>query len=182
MKRTEKLLHLRDILENIKQSHFFMARWVHPHISVFNLLNDGPEECGFAGCAMGWACVDKTFNKMKLRFNLNGAPEYELENGTVKTNFSAAIAFFELSIAEADFLFYPLTYYRESILEYSVHSDVYNAMIKSGNYNNPFMVIQDSEEDNCFYQDDTSIQPEMVIRRIDFLLNPNTANAITQRN
>ena len=193
MNRTEKLLHLRDILANVKQNqpeNFYMPQWIHPHVDLYYLLQgDSPEECGFAGCAMGHACIDPTFMAMGLHFHRDRGPEFVTEDG-VKRNFGAAMAFFELSEAEADFLFYPLTYYRSSIIDRAALSAVCDAMKTTGEVDNPLMVIHNTyiDEDDGeeyeiedFCEEDEPIEPDMVMRRIDFLLNPDTANAITRR-
>ena len=58
--RDEKLNHLTTILASIQDyKSFEMSVW-------FKHANPEYVECGFAGCALGWAASDPIFRKMGL--------------------------------------------------------------------------------------------------------------------
>ena len=165
MTRQEKLNHLIGILEGVRDHYpkdFYMTDWVdESRIDIAALVAED-KNCGFAGCAMGWACFNEKFKKMGLGFNFNSVMyEYE-EDGDIKvvSGFIAAQEFFELTEGEAEFLFLPCAYFR---------NDVSSEIEERG----------DDENEELFFQDNSprlaEITPDMVIAHIRYIENPETA-------
>lgn len=88
MNRTGKarLLKLADFLEtSVPRKRFSMEEWV-AHDSNAKT----PKECGFAGCAMGWATAIPSFRRAGLHLNDYGTL-YFLE----ASNWEGVTAFFD---------------------------------------------------------------------------------------
>src|SRR6185295_6741186 len=66
---TQKLHLLAGILDDVPAPQFNMAMWVQhlPHRPGYlaRLLGSGTE-CGFAGCALGWAAFSGKFEGLRL--------------------------------------------------------------------------------------------------------------------
>ena len=190
MTREQKLLHLINILEGVEENYsedFDMSHWVKDSVDILDLIHNN-NHCGFAGCAMGWACINHKFVKMGLIFNSYGDPLYTIKVGDEEefsdypcvkvsqegtraffTGFDAVGKFFDLSMAEAEFIFFAPSYCVEEIEDYSVSSCLCRALINRGETTNPLLFSQDNSEE---FKDE-SVTPRMVINRIKYLLeNP----------
>lgn len=96
---------LADFLETVPPARFNIAAWE---------ITPAEAECGFAGCALGWATKIPAFQAEGLHMHNPGtdyaAPEVKDESGHEARGFSCAQTFFELSDWQADHLFYGVTY------------------------------------------------------------------------
>lgn len=145
--REDKLNRLISILEQVKEPEIFnMDEWVCSHV------NFNQKECGFAGCALGWACIDPIFNNMGLYFN-QITPALK-NNEYVFYGYDAAKEFFELNYKETEFIFDPDQYFRYDRNESRYPSSLFNTD----------MFFE------CDIYDDVWISPEMVIKHIKFVL------------
>jgi hypothetical protein len=61
---TERLLKLADFLETIPDKSFNIRQWVTRQADKPE--GDVPGECGFAGCAMGWAAHARLFDGLTI--------------------------------------------------------------------------------------------------------------------
>jgi len=106
---TDRLLLLADKLQGrgvyaeagpVPAKKFQLREWFR-----WSVLSDNvdPTACGFAGCAIGWACTDPKFQAMGLeitKFPYKMVPQFEDATG-----FHAVMRFFDLGPGEADYLF-----------------------------------------------------------------------------
>lgn len=93
----KRLLKLADFLETVPRRSFEIRAWVwrgadKPEGKI-------PGECGFAGCAMGWAAHAKLFRGLKLD-GLWGNPIFE-----GRTDYDAADCLFEIDGVASRVLF-----------------------------------------------------------------------------
>ena len=63
--RIDRLLKLADFLETVPRDAFNMSNWQTSEPS--SPEGEMPGECGFAGCAVGWAAHEKMFRHFKLQ-------------------------------------------------------------------------------------------------------------------
>lgn len=96
----KRLLKLADFLETIKPKVFNMDSW----------YNESP--CGTTACAFGWACSIPSFKRagLKMRKLSNGFTVYADVVFNDEYNLNAASSFFDITVDEAEFLFYPDMY------------------------------------------------------------------------
>lgn len=97
-----KMRQLADFLETVQPSSFDLSSWVvSPYAPaktyLWGLIQTQPE-CGFAGCAMGWAAHSKLF------------PGLYLDQGWIVTykgqqDFDAVVKLFGITKRNADFIF-----------------------------------------------------------------------------
>lgn len=90
-----RLLKLADILDTVPRSGFNMRSWISPRgnrtgeltaaqaVSVaisegIAAMSTRVVECGFAGCAIGWATSDKSFRRAGLVLSFDSG---DVENG-----------------------------------------------------------------------------------------------------
>jgi hypothetical protein len=179
--REERLNHLITVLDRVKNGqskHFNMSRWAimldsEFEFNEYDLYDFEPFECGFAGCALGWASIDPEFNKEGLHLDSDLDPTYILENTDDEPNYGygAGMSFFHLIDLDNDFLFSPRTYYfSEFMSQYNLTLDEIKDMgisITSGEFfvDGNRHYIYDSTENIT-----DVITPQMVINRIRFLL------------
>jgi hypothetical protein len=99
--KKQRLLKLADFLDQLPtpEKQFDLACWANGPLS----LND----CGSAGCALGWATVRFRRQGFVLTGVYSKLPEYQ-GNGW----YHAAVAFFDITYEEAEFLFCPNYYHR----------------------------------------------------------------------
>lgn len=97
---TERLLKLADFLETVPEQAFTLDAWEARAASKPE--GDKQGECGFAGCAMGWAAHAKLFPGLILE---NGSPVYRV-NDYVRLGFGAAEVVFDIPFSSAVWLFY----------------------------------------------------------------------------
>ena len=93
----ERLTHLAALLDTVPSERFNLSLWV-----------DSTQECGFAGCAVGWATHDRALKAEGLTFDDScgaGAPTFE-----GLRNWPAVELFFGLEVGAADHLFGPWNY------------------------------------------------------------------------
>lgn len=87
----KRLLKLADYLETVPRKNFDMGFF----------YSETPESpCGFAGCAMGWAAHGKLFRGLRWDWEARTIKYHDVSGG-----FSTAIEIFNLSEADAYFLF-----------------------------------------------------------------------------
>lgn len=106
---TKRLLRLVDILKPLKPKQINMDIWaVHP---VWHApKNDN--YCGTTACALGWAALDKDFNRAGLRIQWHPADGYRsklIEGFPTRhgvTGYEAATDFFGLTDKESWNTFY----------------------------------------------------------------------------
>lgn len=109
--RTDYLLKLADVMDRVPAKSLWMASWqktpaTKPETGVLG-------ECGFAGCACGWAVHEKIVPGLEIveghsPYNSN-IHFWELSFGEQKS-FSAASEAFELTEEQASYLFDPESY------------------------------------------------------------------------
>lgn len=83
--RADRLLKLADFLETVPRRSFKMTGWIERDASKPE--GNKPGQCGFSGCAVGWAVHAQLF--AGLGFS-GGMPVY---NG--RTNWNAVVELFE---------------------------------------------------------------------------------------
>src|SRR4051812_47952886 len=94
----KRLLKLADFLETVPREKFNLNHWV----TALPTKPEGREEgeCGFAGCAMGWAAHAKLFPELKFdRWNMCNIVYYG------NTGWTAPRKLFGISDASARHLF-----------------------------------------------------------------------------
>lgn len=119
-----RLLKLADLLEadasNRKGLKFDLGVVAEPS----DLKSKAPAvDCGTTACAMGLAAVSKVFKRAGLGFKVGQYDEAEVDFGSTGTWYlkvtmhgeicgydDAAVALFDISVTEADFLFNPSSY------------------------------------------------------------------------
>lgn len=99
----KKLLRLADFLETIPRKAFSITNWVTRYADKPE--GEVPGECGFAGCAVGWAAHQKLFKG--LRISEGGSyPEYIGTHGYVWQGFDAPKVLFNITDRQASELFH----------------------------------------------------------------------------
>ena len=115
---SEALIRLADLLEGkgpyeeqgpVPDDVFDMEIWGEDYEKL------GTGECGFAGCALGWATTDRWFKERGLLMprlvdGTVGEPQFMQDNGWTGYGFRAAASFFRISFALARHLFSPSGY------------------------------------------------------------------------
>lgn len=97
--RKDRLLKLADFLETVPEGAFNITYWEDRPATKPE--GEKPGECGFAGCAVGWAAHAELFDGFKLSHNHGDAwPIYDGEAG-----FDAVIKLFEIDEQDAFRLF-----------------------------------------------------------------------------
>src|ERR1700734_4537162 len=118
----KQLQKLADFLRLVPRKSFNIGCWsqttVEEDVSKHIHKRDHTE-CGFAACAMGWACQIPSFKRAGLRLV---TPSYDLSWGNEtffpsswpefedETAYAAAAKFFDISHDEATSLFSPTSY------------------------------------------------------------------------
>jgi hypothetical protein len=97
--RTDRLLKLADFLETVPRKAFDISSWVSSKATMPE--GERPGDCGFAGCAMGWAAHAKLFRGLTMeRGYIIDYPAYRGFDG-----FEAAMTLFSIGDSEATSLF-----------------------------------------------------------------------------
>lgn len=96
---TERLLKLADFLETIPKHVFTIHAWEAR--AAYKPEGKKLGECGFAGCALGWAAHVKLFRGLDM---MGGEPHYRTK-GEDYWGFHAAEELFEICEYEARHLF-----------------------------------------------------------------------------
>ena len=96
---TSKLRALADLLDTVPAERFDLLDWVGPK-----------SECGFVGCAVGWAAHFRIFPGLKLDYGENHHGGYEssvvyMDGENVWVGWEAVQMLFGLAQEEAVFLF-----------------------------------------------------------------------------
>lgn len=100
----DRLLKLAAYLETVPSGHFNMKEWVNKPATKPE--GKKPGECGFSGCAVGWAAHGKLFRGLKFEQStlLDGKsslyPTYQNLDG-----FDAVEKLFDISEDDAERLF-----------------------------------------------------------------------------
>ena len=102
--QSDRLLTLAKRLDRVPVKQFNMTFWGmewDPEQEEYIDFGDADpaKECGFAGCAVGWACSIPEFRELGLNL-VHGTPTYNLHH-----HFQAAETFFDLSERQAHYLF-----------------------------------------------------------------------------
>lgn len=101
----KRLLKLADFLETIPRKVFNIDRWeTRPQTKP---EGEKPGECGFAGCAVGWAAHAKLFRGFRLSRNINILPQPSYKG---RTGFGAVEEVFGLTLTDAEDLFLCMGY------------------------------------------------------------------------
>lgn len=110
----DRLTLLADRLVRVNPDKFNLGQWF-----CNTIVEDEGDPCGFAGCAVGYACVMPEFNALGLhRPDAAGQGQWrvgepvftEPGTGTVYESWAAVRAFFDLTPAEAVYLFQDYSY------------------------------------------------------------------------
>lgn len=101
---TDRLRHLQTILRGVPENRFDIMTWT----------NAGAQACGFAGCALGWASQDETFQALGLFLSVEGY--ICTEDDDTLAGYETAMRFFDLTCNQAHFIFDP-DYYSQYMLE-----------------------------------------------------------------
>lgn len=104
--RVDRLLKLADFLETAPRKAFDMRNWQVKRATKPE--GKKPGECGFAGCAMGWAAHTRMFRGLRIDTDGDLVFKKPMFDGH---GFEAAAAPFEISTADARHLFDPEHYY-----------------------------------------------------------------------
>lgn len=104
----ERLRELYAMLTGVPKERFGLNFWrtnnVNYHeVDDVSLLQD----CGTAGCAMGWACAYPLFKEQGLQYGFDGNAKPHF-NG--RSGYRAASEFFAITPREAEWLFSPDDY------------------------------------------------------------------------
>lgn len=91
--KAKELIDLADYLETVPEADFDMSSW-----------QDEERECGFAGCAIGWAAHGKVVKGLTLRA---GQPKFSLGVGRDFSDWTAVEVAFGLRESDAWVLFGP---------------------------------------------------------------------------
>lgn len=106
----KRLMKLADYLRTIPRSAFNMGYWLaEPKTKA---EGEKPGECGFAGCAVGWAAHSGLFRGLKLSQNTTKAtPLYRPPGRRSYLRTDKAIErLFDLDNMQVKHLFYPMSY------------------------------------------------------------------------
>src|SRR5579862_1221843 len=101
----ERLKTLSDFLKDVSEDNFDMTMWAYSKretlIDMSSHLHDpySQSECGFAACAMGWACQIPSFVQQGLHLT-RGYPSFGSHMGH-----NAACDFFEIDMETSYYLF-----------------------------------------------------------------------------
>jgi hypothetical protein len=105
--RADRLLKLADFLETVPPQAFDIKDWLTRKPS--GPEGNVPGECGFAGCAVGWAAHQKMFDGFGFRplrdGTESGEVQYTDEAGVTSISWEAVRNLFEVDRALADCLF-----------------------------------------------------------------------------
>ena len=117
MKR-KRLEKLRDGLRAIKdQSRFDMNRWgTRRNTNKDERQHINEDNCGTAGCALGWATGIFSQKNFYLKFvngNCGSSVVYRTNSG-IFSGYKAGEKFFGITDDQADYLFYPGRYGSET--------------------------------------------------------------------
>jgi hypothetical protein len=167
--RKWKLNHLIGILRKVGcGEEFNMGKWWNEREDL---------ECGFAGCALGWAVSDPVFNKMGLHIRqsyISHAIGYDNGKGSYSVDYEAGAELFELSEEESDFLFCPDSYVTEDCP--SEFYTVVHTLEGEDKINEFFLPVLEQGEEEPYYvwQENLleyykEITPGMVIKHIEFV-------------
>ena len=124
----ERLKTLSKFLRTIPRKLFKMDNWVtteKPENVVNHIHKPTETECGFAACAMGWACQIKSFRRIGLKltpgniFNEVLYPAFDSVTG-----FRAAERFFGLTCEESHALFHLWDYPTNNITSIQVANKI----------------------------------------------------------
>lgn len=153
MNREEKLNLLIEIIQTLPKKRFNMGKWVEA---------TEESECGFAGCALGWATTSLVFQNMGLGVFTESLYncDYDYtrimfidEYGHEWRDLDAGRQLFELNGEEAHFLFMPSSY------------TLYN-----GYGTRMYNWLEDQLDDSFFYKSrHTNISTKKVIKRIEWV-------------
>lgn len=101
----QRLLKLADFLETVPRKAFYIGRWVKSEKS----RREGrhPGECGFSGCAVGWAAHGRLFRGLRLERSPIGGlyPTYEGSSATGAIN-----RLFQIDETDSLYLFFDQSY------------------------------------------------------------------------
>lgn len=181
--RKERLNHLIKVLEDVekKAKPFYMGAWSTWDDNEHELeqMLEEPEKCGYAGCAMGWACLDKEFNALGLYLDHDADPTYKYpkdkepdamrryEGDFTVYGFLAGQKFFHITPLESSFLFDPSYYTTNGSLSDCEHH--------IPNYEEAEKLLIPVIEGVTIYDVEDSVTPRQVIEHIKFILeNPFT--------
>ena len=165
--REERLQHFIGVMKFAKEKivalpdnfKFLMGDWAAEMPELEEIVVD-EHFCNFAGCALGWASSDPTFRKMGLFPSIEGLGTIYYENTTFE-DFDAGAAFFFLTDEESSFLFDPEYYYP--------------GYYRRGNYpgTTEDMYLSPHKNEDGIIQDSDDITPDLVIKRLEWLINNN---------
>lgn len=98
-----RLLKLADLLDNIPKKKFNLREWATVIGSEIHADTSQIKECGFAGCAVGWATTIPSFNRAGLR-PIRNAARYVVK-GRGYYGWEAPMMFFGVDGDDANYLF-----------------------------------------------------------------------------
>lgn len=112
--RSDRLLTLAKRLDKVPVKQFDMSYWgmewdPEAGETVDFAPADPTKECGFAGCAVGWACSIPEFIDAGFRL-FQGTPTYNPGGFVVWQHFDAPVHFFDITEDQAHYLF-GMSYY-----------------------------------------------------------------------
>lgn len=109
---TANMYRMADMLDTIPAQDFNLALWVARMPGrVQKFMGLFSTECGFAGCAMGWAAHNKTFEGLKI---YNASSEHrgvvlidpsDPHENIIASGFSAAVYLFGIDNRRAEWFF-----------------------------------------------------------------------------
>ena len=98
-----RLLKLADLLDTVPETKFNLKEWVlDKQLGISEDVNK-IKECGYAGCAVGWATTIPSFRKAGLRLYYKGS--HYVQYKEEKHPISAASKFFNISEFDARDIF-----------------------------------------------------------------------------
>ena len=154
--RNERLRHLTTVLQRVVDTPELRERFdMDFYITARGEIIANDFKCGFAGCAIGWAASDKTFQDEGFILD----DKWDIVMIDPKTSKTL-----EQDTSEAAEKFF------------QIHEDLYYFLFEPGTYNKydyPFRygMNKDAIPDELFLEDgEEDIEPQLVIDRINFAI------------
>lgn len=103
-KKYQRLLKLATILETVPKERFNLRFW--EGLPTEDGMRKVYPECGFSGCAIGWAAQDKEFKRAGFKLEASRWDQkYSIPVFKGERAFSAVEKFFGISQDSAEYLF-----------------------------------------------------------------------------
>ena len=155
---TERLKHLIEVMEKVldEERPFDISLWINTQALpldenrsyIVPLLDVPAHQCGTAACALGWATRDPEFRKQGLTFDPDVCTPLYIDGEHHWRWEDAGAAFFGITSAQAEYLFFASGYDVETLKEVTpdrVIEHIHDLL--DGRYNPPGSRVPPSEEE-----------------------------------